>query len=69
MGRKEKWKVQTRPPIIEESLMIITILYYVMIAFVVFLMGWNLIRSKKWQEEVLYIIVLIPFLLRLLRLK
>jgi hypothetical protein len=49
--------------------MIITILYYVMIAFVVFLMGWNLIRSKKWQEEVLYIIVLIPFLLRLLRLK
>jgi len=49
--------------------MIITIFYYVMIAFVVFLMGWNLIRSKKWQEEVLYIIVLIPFLLRLLRLK
>jgi hypothetical protein len=49
--------------------MIITILYYIMIAFVVFLMGWNLIRSKKWQEEALYIIVLIPFLLRLLRLK
>jgi hypothetical protein len=49
--------------------MIITILYYLMIAFVVFLMGWNLLRSKKWQEEVLYIIVLIPFILRLLRLK
>jgi hypothetical protein len=35
----------------------------------VFLMGWNLIKSKKWQEEVLSVIVLLPFLLRLLRLK
>ena len=26
-------------------------------------------HTKKWQEEVLYIIVLLPFLLRLLRLK
>jgi hypothetical protein len=49
--------------------MIITILYYLLVAFVVFLMGWNLIKSKKWQEEVLYVIVLLPFLLRLLRLK
>jgi ABC-type spermidine/putrescine transport system permease subunit I len=47
----------------------ITILYYILVAFVVFLMGWNLIKSKKWQEEVLYVIVLLPFLLRLLRLK
>jgi ABC-type spermidine/putrescine transport system permease subunit I len=49
--------------------MMITILYYLLVAFVVFLMGWNLIKSKKWQEEVLYVIVLLPFLLRLLRLK
>jgi len=49
--------------------MIITILYYILVAFVVFLMGWNLIKSKKWQEEILYVIVLLPFLLRLLRLK
>lgn len=49
--------------------MIITILYYVMTAVVAFLMIKNLIKSKKWQEEVLYIIVLIPFLLRLFRLK
>jgi ABC-type spermidine/putrescine transport system permease subunit I len=47
----------------------ITILYYILVAFVVFLMSWNLIKSKKWQEEVLYVIVLLPFLLRLLRLK
>ncbi len=49
--------------------MIITILYYLLAAYVVFLMIWNIIKSKKWQEEVLYVIVLIPFLLRLLRLK
>ena len=49
--------------------MVITILYYLLTAFIAALMVWNLIKSKKWQEEFLYIIVLIPFLLRLLRLK
>jgi hypothetical protein len=49
--------------------MIITILYYLLVAYVVFLVIWNIVKSKKWQEEVLYVIVLIPFLLRLLRLK
>ena len=49
--------------------MIITIFYYLLVALVVFLMGWNLIKSQKWQEEVLYVIVLLPFVLRLLRLK
>lgn len=49
--------------------MIITILYYLLVAYVVFLMTWNILKSKKWQEEVLYVIVLIPFLLRLFRLK
>lgn len=49
--------------------MIITVLYYVLVAYVAVLMIWNLLKSKKWQEEVLYIIVLMPFLLRLLRLK
>jgi len=49
--------------------MVITILYYLLVAFVVFLMSWNLLKSKKWQEEILYVIVLLPFLLRLLRLK
>lgn len=49
--------------------MIITILYYLLTGFIAVLMIGNLIRSKKWQEEVLYILVLMPFLLRLLRLK
>jgi large-conductance mechanosensitive channel len=49
--------------------MIITILYYLLVAFVAFLMIQNLWKSRKWQEEALYIVILIPLLLRLLRLK
>jgi len=49
--------------------MIITALYYLLVAFAAGLMVWNLIKTRKWQEEVLYMIVLLPFLLRLLRLK
>lgn len=49
--------------------MIITWLYYLLTGFIVFLILWNLIKSKKWQDEILYVIILIPFLLRLLRLK
>jgi len=49
--------------------MIVTILYYVLTGAIAFLMIHNFIRSKKWQEEVLYILVLLPFLLRLFRLK
>jgi uncharacterized membrane protein len=48
---------------------IVTLLYYVLTAFVAVLLVWNFLRRKNWQEEVLYIIVLIPFVLRLLRLK
>lgn len=49
--------------------MIITILYYLLTGYIAFLIIWNLLKSKKWQEEILYIIILMPFLLRLLRLK
>jgi len=49
--------------------MIITILYYLLTCFIALLLIVNLLRSKKWQEEVLYILVLMPFLLRLFRLK
>ncbi len=49
--------------------MIMTILYYLLTAYIAFLIIWNLLKSKKWQEEILYIIILIPFLLRLFRLK
>jgi len=48
---------------------LITILYYALTAYIAVLIVWNFIRRKNWQEEVLYIIILIPFVLRLLRLK
>jgi len=48
---------------------IVTVLYYALVAYVVVLMIWNLLRTREWKEEVLYVIVLVPFLLRLFRLK
>jgi len=49
--------------------MIVTVLYYLLTGFIAALVIWNLVKSKKWQDEILYIIVLLPFLLRLFRLK
>jgi len=48
---------------------LVTILYYLMVAFFSICFIWNFRKSKNSQEEVLYLIVLVPFLLRLFRLK
>ncbi len=48
---------------------IVTVIYYLLTAYVAVMLVWNFLKRKNWQEEVLYVIVLIPFLLRLLRLK
>jgi len=48
---------------------IITIIYYCFIGYVALLLIVNLIKSKTWEKEILYVIVLVPFLLRLFRLK
>jgi len=48
---------------------IVTVLYYLMTAYIAVLLIRNFLKRKNWQEEALIIIVLIPFLLRLLRLK
>jgi hypothetical protein len=48
---------------------IVTLLYYALVAFVSVILIVNLLKSKKWERDVLYVLVLIPFLLRLLRLK
>jgi hypothetical protein len=45
------------------------LVYYLMIAVVVVVLVSNFIRTRRWQEEVLYALVLLPFMLRLLRLK
>ena len=48
---------------------VVSLLYYLLVAYVAVLLVWNLIRTRKWEEEILYVIVLLPFLLRLFRLK
>ncbi len=49
--------------------MVFTFLYYLLVGYIAFLIFWNLIKSRKWQDELLYVIILMPFILRLLRLK
>jgi hypothetical protein len=48
---------------------VVTLLYYVMVAYTSGVLVYNLVRSRRWEKDVLYVLVLIPFLLRLLRLK
>jgi uncharacterized membrane protein len=48
---------------------IVTVLYYLLTAYIAVLLVWNFLKRKNWQEEALYILVLVPFVLRLLRLK
>jgi hypothetical protein len=48
---------------------IIGLVYYCLVAYVSVLLIWNLIRTRSWEKEILYIIVLLPFLLRLFHLK
>ena len=48
---------------------VISVLYQALIGFVAVLLIWNFIRSKKWEEEILLVIVLLPFLLRFFGLK
>jgi uncharacterized membrane protein len=48
---------------------IVTLLYYALVAFISALLVVNLLKSRKWERDVLYVLVLLPFLLRLLRLK
>jgi uncharacterized protein YqhQ len=47
----------------------ISVLYYALIAFIVVLIVYNLIKTKDWKKEIIYVIILIPFLLRLFMLK
>ena len=48
---------------------IITFIYYCLVGFVSIVLIYNLIKTKDWQKEILYAIVVIPFLLRLFMLK
>jgi hypothetical protein len=48
----------------------VMILYYLITAFIVVMVGSNFIREKKSVNDmILYLLVLIPLVLRLLRVK
>jgi hypothetical protein len=48
----------------------IMIAYYVITAFILILVGWNFVREKKKPDDlVLYLLVMLPLLLRILRVK
>jgi hypothetical protein len=48
----------------------IMIAYYVITAFLLVLLGWNFVREKGRRGDlVLYLLVMIPLVLRLLRWK
>jgi len=44
-------------------------LYLALAAYAAFFLIYNFVKATKWEEEALYVIVLIPFLLRILGLK
>ena len=49
---------------------VIMIIYYVISAYIAAMVIWNLIREKKsLNDMLLYLLVLIPLILRLFRLK
>jgi uncharacterized membrane protein YbjE (DUF340 family) len=49
---------------------LIMIVYYVISAFVAGMLVWNFVREKKSVNDmVLYLLVLVPLVLRLLRVK
>jgi hypothetical protein len=50
-------------------MLVVTILYYGLVAFISAILVVNLLKSKQWERDVLYVLVLLPFLLRLFRLK
>jgi len=48
---------------------IISVIYYAFIAFISGLIIYNLVKTKDWKKEIIYIVILLPFLLRLFFLK
>lgn len=48
---------------------VINILYYLITAFFSVCFLYNFRKSRKWQEELLYLLALLPFLLRVFHLK
>ncbi|HHY10216.1 MAG TPA: hypothetical protein GX528_06590 [Firmicutes bacterium] len=48
---------------------IIMLLYYVLAFFIALTLLRTIIKTEDWQEAVLYCLILMPFLLRIFRIK
>ena len=48
---------------------LITVIYYALVAFISVLIIYNLVKTRDWKKEIVYVIILLPFLLRLFLLK
>jgi len=48
---------------------VIAVIYYALVGFVSAVLLYSLIKSRSWEKDALYVVVLIPFLLRLFMLK
>ncbi len=54
----------------EASVTPIMILYYLITGFLLVLLAWNFVRERRSRDDlVLYLLVMIPLVLRLLRVK
>ncbi len=47
----------------------VSLVYYAAVLGFAILLGWNFFRTRDLQKAVLYLVVLMPFVLRILRLK
>ncbi len=48
---------------------VISFSYYLLSAFIAFVLIREIVKTKNYQEAVLYSVILIPFVLRILRIK
>lgn len=48
---------------------IISVIYYIFVALISILIIYNLIKTRDWKKEIIYVVILLPFLLRLFFLK
>jgi hypothetical protein len=54
----------------EFDMPIIMIIYYVITAYIVGMLIWNFVKEKKNIDDmILYLVILVPLVLRLLRVK
>lgn len=48
---------------------LITLVYYALCAYAIAILAISFVKSKDWQKATLQLVVMLPFLLRVLRLK